>query len=336
VTRRILSFAHPRRFVVGTVGQPGDRTFFLQVTDGGAPVAGATVAIDSDALFGTRALTTGADGRFAFDALPEGSYRLWAWRGDRAARAVRVPRLGRGPFADVTLALAPAAAVDRVEVTGSLHGARDAVLAAKVMGTVVEIRKGAGQAVRKGEVLVVLDDREVRGNIGQAEGALAQARAAASLAEANLHRFEQLKERGAASQLELDQARYQHETAQGAVRQAEGAVATAGSYPWNRPDLYVEQSPLFHADRITTPLLLLHGAADTNVTVGESEQLYTALRVLGKPVEFIKVDGQNHWILNYPQRVVWMETIIAWFDRQLKGEPGWWDELYGEGAPGGD
>ncbi len=129
-----------------------------------------------------------------------------------------------------TLALAPAAAIDRVEVTGSLHGARDAVLAAKVMGTVVEIRKGAGQAVRKGEVLVVLDDREVRGNIGQAEGALAQARAAASLAEANLHRFERLKERGAASQLELDQARYQHETAQGAVRQAEGAVATAGSY----------------------------------------------------------------------------------------------------------
>lgn len=39
MTRRILSFAHPRRFVVGTVGQLGDRTFFLQVTDGGAPVS---------------------------------------------------------------------------------------------------------------------------------------------------------------------------------------------------------------------------------------------------------------------------------------------------------
>lgn len=31
------------------------------------------------------------------------------------------------------------------------------------------------------------------------------------------------------------------------------SVATSGSYPWNRPDLYVEQSPLFHADRVTTP-----------------------------------------------------------------------------------
>ena len=110
------------------------------------------------------------------------------------------------------------------------------------------------------------------------------------------------------------------------------SVATAESYPWNRPDLYVEQSPLFHADRITTPLLLLHGAADTNVPVGESEQMYTALRILGKPVEFIKVEGQNHWILDYPKRVIWMETIIAWFDRQLKDQPAWWDDLYGEGS----
>lgn len=39
MTRRILSFSHPARFIVGTVGQPGDRTFFLQVTDGADPVS---------------------------------------------------------------------------------------------------------------------------------------------------------------------------------------------------------------------------------------------------------------------------------------------------------
>ena len=128
----------------------------------------------------------------------------------------------------VTVEVAPVA--DVIEAAGSLHGTRDAVLAAKVMGTVIEIRKTAGQSVRRGEVLVVLDDREVAGNIGQAEGALAQAKAAAALAGSNLQRFEQLKERGAASQLELDQARFAHETAQGAVRQAEAAVATASSY----------------------------------------------------------------------------------------------------------
>lgn len=39
MTRRIMIFSHPQRFVVGTVGQPGDRTFFLQVTDGADPVS---------------------------------------------------------------------------------------------------------------------------------------------------------------------------------------------------------------------------------------------------------------------------------------------------------
>jgi dipeptidyl aminopeptidase/acylaminoacyl peptidase len=46
------------------------------------------------------------------------------------------------------------------------------------------------------------------------------------------------------------------------------AVASAGSYPWNNRELYVDQSPLFSADKITTPLLLLHGSDDTNVPPG--------------------------------------------------------------------
>lgn len=117
-----------------------------------------------------------------------------------------------------------------VEAVGSLRGAREAVLSAKVTGTVIEIRKHAGESVERGEVLVVLDDREVVGHIGQAEGALAQATAAAALAESNLRRFEQLFARGAAAQLELDQARFAHETAQGAVRQAQAGRETADSY----------------------------------------------------------------------------------------------------------
>lgn len=117
-----------------------------------------------------------------------------------------------------------------IYAVGSVRSEREAVLASKVMGTVIEIRKSAGERVRKGEVVLVVDSRELAGQIGQAEGALAQAKAAAVLAETNRGRYEQLFERGAASQAELDQARYQHETARGAVTQAEGAVATAVSY----------------------------------------------------------------------------------------------------------
>ena len=117
-----------------------------------------------------------------------------------------------------------------VEAIGSVQSAQEAVLASKVTGTVLEIRKRAGDRVRQGEVVVVLDARDVAGQIAQAEGALAQARAAAVLAEANLQRFETLRTRGSASQLEADQARFQYETARGAVAQAEGAAATARSY----------------------------------------------------------------------------------------------------------
>ncbi len=109
-------------------------------------------------------------------------------------------------------------------------------------------------------------------------------------------------------------------------------VATAGSYPWNRGDLYIGQSPLFNADKITTPLLLLHGTGDTNVPPGESEQLYTALKLLDRPVEYVRIEGQNHHILKHEQRILWSQTIVAWFDQQLKDEPAWWDHLYP--APG--
>ncbi len=104
--------------------------------------------------------------------------------------------------------------------------------------------------------------------------------------------------------------------------------ASAGSYPWNNPKLYTEQSPLFHADKIKTPLLLLHGTADTNVPIGESIQMYTALKLLNKPVEFIQVEGENHAIYDYNKRIAWNNAIYAWFSKWLKGDSRWWDSMY--------
>lgn len=106
------------------------------------------------------------------------------------------------------------------------------------------------------------------------------------------------------------------------------AGASAGSYPWNNPELYVKQSPLFHADKINTPLLLLHGSADTNVPIGESIQMYTALKLLNKPVEFIEVMGENHAIYDYDKRIAWNNAIYAWFAKWLKDDSRWWDSMY--------
>ncbi|MDR0687442.1 MAG: prolyl oligopeptidase family serine peptidase [Prevotellaceae bacterium] len=109
---------------------------------------------------------------------------------------------------------------------------------------------------------------------------------------------------------------------------AYSAAASAGSYPWNNRELYIEQSPLFNADKVRTPLLLLHGMEDTNVPVGESIQMYTALKILGRPVEFIRVKGENHGIATYKRRLEWNYSIYAWFAKWLQDDPSWWDSLY--------
>ncbi|MFC2160026.1 prolyl oligopeptidase family serine peptidase [Acidobacteriota bacterium] len=109
---------------------------------------------------------------------------------------------------------------------------------------------------------------------------------------------------------------------------AYSAYATANSFPWNRKDIYINQSALFNADKISTPLLLLHGSVDTNVPPGESTQLFTALKLLGREVEYIQIYDQDHHILTYNKRILWTKTIMAWFDRWLKKESDWWYQLY--------
>ena len=105
-------------------------------------------------------------------------------------------------------------------------------------------------------------------------------------------------------------------------------VSMANSYPWTRKDLYVDQSPLFNADKIHTPLLFLHGDADHNVPVGESIQMYTALKLLERPTAMVLVKDQDHHITDYQKRLRWQNTIWAWFDRWLKDEPEWWQSMY--------
>ena len=94
--------------------------------------------------------------------------------------------------------------------------------------------------------------------------------------------------------------------------------------------MYTQQSPLFNADKIHTPLLFLHGTADTNVPIGESIQMFTALKLLGRETAFVAVKDQNHHILDYQKRLKWQETIFAWFSKYLKNDASWWEALYPE------
>jgi dipeptidyl aminopeptidase/acylaminoacyl peptidase len=91
--------------------------------------------------------------------------------------------------------------------------------------------------------------------------------------------------------------------------------------PWVDPDFYMRQSPINYADRCETPLLIIHGSEDALCDVSEAEQMFKALKVQRKPVEWILFLGECHHMarVGTPQnRIVRLERIAAWFDRYLK------------------
>jgi dipeptidyl aminopeptidase/acylaminoacyl peptidase len=108
-----------------------------------------------------------------------------------------------------------------------------------------------------------------------------------------------------------------------------GDIALPTSFPWNRPDIFAGKSPLYHADKVKTPLLLLHGISDVNVPELESEQMFTALRVQGKEVALVKFPNEDHGIAGkYTNYLAHREMMLEWFDKYLKGEPEGWERRW--------
>jgi dipeptidyl aminopeptidase/acylaminoacyl peptidase len=69
-----------------------------------------------------------------------------------------------------------------------------------------------------------------------------------------------------------------------------------GGRPWEQPERYERLSPLRHVAAIRTPLLLIHSELDRNCPIGQAEQLASALRLLGRPVELVRIPGEGHLI----------------------------------------
>jgi dipeptidyl aminopeptidase/acylaminoacyl peptidase len=85
-------------------------------------------------------------------------------------------------------------------------------------------------------------------------------------------------------------------------------------------DRWLAASPLYRAESITAPLLLLQGERDDRCPLPESMQLYTVLKALGRTVEVIRLPEETHMMfaLARPDRRVYrLEAILDWFDRHL-------------------
>jgi dipeptidyl aminopeptidase/acylaminoacyl peptidase len=90
--------------------------------------------------------------------------------------------------------------------------------------------------------------------------------------------------------------------------------------PWKNTEGWMRISPFFHVDKVTTPTLILCGAEDVNVPLLNSEQLYQALRRLGKETELVIYPGQNHGIVKPSYQKDRLERYVAWYDKYVKGE----------------
>ena len=93
-----------------------------------------------------------------------------------------------------------------------------------------------------------------------------------------------------------------------------------GGLPQDNFDHYVERSPLTYADRVTTPVLLLHGEDDIRVPISQSEEFYVALKRRGKTVEFARFPGCSHLFLRTGHaslRKEYYDRSVAWLQHWL-------------------
>ena len=89
--------------------------------------------------------------------------------------------------------------------------------------------------------------------------------------------------------------------------------------PWENTDVWLRLSyPFLHADRITTPTLFLCGAADFNVPLAASEQMYQALRSLDVPTQLIIYPDQYHSLTRASFEYDKRRRYLEWYDRYLK------------------
>lgn len=80
--------------------------------------------------------------------------------------------------------------------------------------------------------------------------------------------------------------------------------------PVTEKDRLMDRSPISHVDKISGPLLLIHGDHDDRVNIGGSQMLYDALKAAGKPTEFLIMEGQGHGYKGYDNQMLYYKTIL--------------------------
>ena len=115
-------------------------------------------------------------------------------------------------------------------------------------------------------------------------------------------------------------------------------VATSGSYNktltpfgfqserrsvWEAPEVYQKVSPFFYADKIKTPLLIVHGEDDANpgTTPLQGVKLFEAIRGNGGTTRLVMLPHEPHWYASLESNEQLIYEMISWFDKYVKNAP---------------
>lgn len=109
----------------------------------------------------------------------------------------------------------------------------------------------------------------------------------------------------------------------GLVRQMqyESGQSRIGASLWEAQHRYIENSPLFKAYKVETPLLILHNDEDGAVPWEEGIQFFVALRRLGKPAWLINYNNQGHGVSGRYSQRDWAKRMQQFFDHYLQDAP---------------
>ncbi|MEO1369377.1 MAG: S9 family peptidase [Acidobacteriota bacterium] len=91
---------------------------------------------------------------------------------------------------------------------------------------------------------------------------------------------------------------------------------------WEKWQFGLDRSPIYHAEKSKTPLLIAHGQSDTRVHPSQSLQFYRALKLMGKTVRYIRYPGEPHGNRRAASRDDYARRLLRWMDHYVMDDGG--------------
>ena len=116
--------------------------------------------------------------------------------------------------------------------------------------------------------------------------------------------------------------------------QYEHGQSRMGGTIWQMPMQYIENSPLFTMDKVTTPILIMHNDNDGHVPWYQGIEYFVALKRLQKPVWLLNYSGEPHWPTRLANRIDFQKRMYQFFNHYLRQAP--MPKWMSEGVPAVD